>query len=503
LAIVSIWFAVPARGLERSEPDDIAGWIQKLGSNEYDEREAATRELGKLGPIVLAQLKKAAESPDMEVRRRAQELADRIEKQILTAKLLQPQRIRLVYKDVPVADAVADFGKKSGLLLQVGVDLPRGGQKAKSINRTITLDTGEVTLWEAYQQFCREAGLVEGDLLPKKRPSVTSSEYQVILREREIRIARQQFMIMDGNYQPPPKKPTYLFDGKVPELAVSTASSVRIRAVPPELLSFAPAKGNGEIQIVLDVTPEPKLTWRKLVDVRIEKAIDDRGQVLKVLPPTIRPTNNEGDTVGLIVVEDLINDPDGNGSSLGHATVRLRAGAQPSKMIQELQGTIAAQIQTPPEQLIAVSEVLKAKGKVVMGPDGASVSVVEATQGPDGQIDLRLEVKSPAISAANGAVFVRGGRVRFVQVGAGRMIVDAAKRSSGPSAFALVDAAGKKLEPKESENRSILKDGDLTQEYRLRFPAQKGQGEAATLIYTGPRNTVIDIPFTLRNIPVP
>jgi hypothetical protein len=40
-------------------------------------------------------------------------------------------------------------------------------------------------------------------------------------------------------------------------------------------------------------------------------------------------------------------------------------------------------------------------------------------------------------------------------------------------------------------------------EYVLTCQPQKGQGEPAKLVYTVSQSVTIDIPFTLRNVPLP
>ncbi len=57
----------------------IAAWVKRLGSEDFSERQAASRELEIIGERALPQLGEAAEqSPDLEIRRRAIELLHRI-----------------------------------------------------------------------------------------------------------------------------------------------------------------------------------------------------------------------------------------------------------------------------------------------------------------------------------------------------------------------------------------------------------------------------------------
>jgi hypothetical protein len=58
---------------------DISRLIGQLGSERFQERENATQELSRLGKSALPGLKKASNSPDAEVRRRAGQLIRQME----------------------------------------------------------------------------------------------------------------------------------------------------------------------------------------------------------------------------------------------------------------------------------------------------------------------------------------------------------------------------------------------------------------------------------------
>ena len=155
LGLVTL-IAVPAPAADPASPEQISKLIEKMGSGDFDEREKATKDLDAIGVPALDLLRKAAKSEDAEVRMRAEELVAKIEKRVESVKLLVPTKMHLVYKDTPLAEAVQDFTKKSGY--PIGLFDPQGKLKG----RKITLDTGKVTFWEAFDQFCTKAGLVEG-----------------------------------------------------------------------------------------------------------------------------------------------------------------------------------------------------------------------------------------------------------------------------------------------------------------------------------------------------
>src|SRR5437867_3671121 len=83
--------------------------IEQLGSGKFAEREEASKELEKIGVPALEALRKATKSDDLETRRRASELVDKLSKLEETTRVLTPTKIRLAYKDTPVSEAVADI----------------------------------------------------------------------------------------------------------------------------------------------------------------------------------------------------------------------------------------------------------------------------------------------------------------------------------------------------------------------------------------------------------
>ena len=76
---VGTLLAVPAaRDGDKAKIEQL---IRQLGSNNFRQRESATRELDALGSVALAELKKASQSNDMEVATRAKALCEKIERE--------------------------------------------------------------------------------------------------------------------------------------------------------------------------------------------------------------------------------------------------------------------------------------------------------------------------------------------------------------------------------------------------------------------------------------
>jgi hypothetical protein len=137
------------------DQDRIAQLLKQLGSSKYAEREKAKRELETIGLPALEQLRKAAKEGDLETTRRCQELIKKFEGKLAADVLLAPKKVNLNLKDVTVMQAVEELQKQSGY--QIIID----GDRTALAKRTMTLVTGEVTFWEAFDKLCEAAKLSE------------------------------------------------------------------------------------------------------------------------------------------------------------------------------------------------------------------------------------------------------------------------------------------------------------------------------------------------------
>jgi hypothetical protein len=486
--ICSWWVVTEVRG---EDFDRVAALIEQLGSGDFARREAATRELAGMDASLPA-LKKAAGSPDPETRRRAAELIQRIEKRLETARLLQPKLVRLQYKDTPLNKAIEDFSK-TGLPLQLV-----GGS---NLARTITLETEEVPFWEAFHLFCEKAGLMENSLVPSRPGNNQLKDAELRMQAAvELRVVMQQrgrIVVMGGNSGEPQMQACLLVDGKPPVLPTCQVGPLRIRALPPNLHASGYSRTGEEVQFTLELTPDPRLAWGNFGNVRIDKAVDDRGQVLTQCLTVPKTATDANDLDELIILNDVLGEIDAFGNSARHVPVRLFVEKLPAKTLKVLTGTLSAQVRTPPEPLIVVDQVLKAEGKTWRGPEGSSLKICKAGPDPDGNLQLKLEVQEPSMAGTSLIVRGRGGRFRFN--GRPRAI------NAPPANLTLVDADGKSLAPsaKESTGCLVRKENELVQEYHLIYPVRPGQAEPAKLVLTGQRTVAIQVPFRLENILIP
>ncbi len=487
------WVPVWAAG--NGEAERVPQLIRELGSNQYSRREAAMRQLDALGSDALAALRDATRNEDLEVRRRSQALVERIEKRVEAARLLEPRRVHLIYHDTPVATAVADFSRKAGypLLLQRSANLPA--------DRTITLDTGNVPFWEALDQFCRKAGLAEQGRVAPTRPPRTPTQADRLRQEQEVRLLLQQEVLLRGNnvYMAPATTSLTLVNGQAPALPTSRAGAVRVQALSPELCVFPPAKTPEQVQVVLEISPEPKLDWKKIVDLRIDKAVDDQGQLLERMTHSDKPVaEHDLDVRTQAVLAGQHGNLELLARSLRQIPVTLKVNQRHPRNLRELKGTVSGLVMTPPEVLATIDDVLKAVGKTVRTKGGSDLKVVEARRNLGGQIRLQFEVPGWFGRWGNQPVVNRRARM-------GQMVMNTvdAGHLLGTMSWAMQDAQGRRLSLTRTETRFNQRDNELVQENYLTFYAPRGQEGPFKFILTGQRLVILDVPFTLKDIPVP
>lgn len=462
----------------------IAQLISQLGSAKFHERESATRALEAIGGPALEALQRAARSDDPEVGRRAQILAQAVRKRIETAEFLTPLLIRLVYKETPVPQAVDDFAKRTGFPIALA------SSRARLNNRKISLDTGETSFWEAFHQFCQKAGLVE-------RTSPADSDLQTRHLLETTRLGPRGIGPIvelssstlssvrgwDGRLT--------LAEGRPLPLPTYHAGAVRIRALP--------AKGTGadqardDVLFVVEITPQPKAAWHNIVDLRIDKALDGNGQDLaSAIDPRSDLSQLAALGNGVVLWDTQTGQPI---NACRDIPVHLKSGDKPAGVLQEVKGVVAAQVQTSPQALITVDNILKSTGHTFLGENGESLKVLEADRQANGDVHLRVEL-TDASSQNNTLWAMRGGVLR-----PNRRRAFAAMENMPPANLLLEDGSGQNFPARSHHEDMVINGNTLARAITVTYHC--GSGEPRKLVYSGRRTIVIEIPFTLTNVPLP
>jgi hypothetical protein len=295
-----------------------------------------------------------------------------------------------------------------------------------------------------------------------------------------------------------------LKDGKSPEVPTHYAGGLRLRFVSPYPISGAEPPGQ---LVLLGTSAEPKIQLQSISGVRLERALDEHGQELVQVTSDRSPVasdpvfigNFQGKARGIV------------GTGEQRAEVWLKAGAKRAKKLKQLTGTLSAQVQTPPEPIMTIADALKASGKSVKGKDGGALTLAEITRQDDGTVLLRAQLQLPANPMNGPRVIVVPARAQGIQLQVQVQQVQVHQRVGAgvmgpgdPMGLSLVDAQGKPYELVNIPRRGYrLANGVATHDLTLLFKPHKDQGDPAKLVYSSTRIVSVEVPFTLKDVPLP
>jgi hypothetical protein len=487
IALLTVPVAPLAAG-GRAPLPPIPRLIDQLGSADFAEREAASRALAEAGAPALAALREAGVSPDPEVRRRAADLARQVERRLEAERLLLPRRVRLVFQDTPVPEAVAELARRTGFAI------PLQGETDKLRPRRLTFDSGTLPFWEAFDLFCRKAGVAEPELLPethRRRPAGTP--YNGPYGNGMI-VRRNVYNPYGTDEQ---ANRLALVDGRAPELPTCVVGAVRVRALPSYVPMPTLLLGTEERLLALEVTAEPDVTWQGVITLQITRAVDEHGRRLTQPVAYVGSPTVSNAQYGFVQVWDTSgyggyaepNDP-------RHIPVRLRVGPSGARMVKELEGVLTAQVQTPSEPLLSVEDVTRAVGKTEPGRHGGWLRIAAASRDANGVVKVQGQISYPPSEEAPPAwMNPAGGRVGQVMFFAGP--------GGNPDVpnLELRDTRGvlyQRLE--QAQGPGPGGDDPRPHDFRLTFQPRPGQTEPAQLIFVGRRTLLVEVPFTLKDV---
>ena len=312
---------------------------------------------------------------------------------------------------------------------------------------------------------------------------------------------------------------------------------------------------------MLQASLEPKLTWQKLDMVKLDKAIDDKDQALDqtadaVLEAAPGALPGAGPAVPAIARRGVgVGFPGRVNASLHTSIpVYLKKGDIESKSLKELSGVISAQILAPAKPMITVNDVLKASGKTIRGTSGGSLKILDVSNDENKPIRIHVQLDLPpdVVATANVGITPIIGPVAVPKAAPARargalpadappgpakpafriapdgkkaddpapppppvvarmavtMVVNGSSTTSsfGSNApnygLTLEDAKGNPIPVNIGLQYQVV-DGKATTTYFLNVPMTKDGAEPSKLIFSGSKSVRVDVPFKLKNVPLP
>ncbi len=465
--------------------------VQQLAHPKYAEREKAAKQLVEIGEPALPSLRAVLNSSDQEGRLRAEQLIAKIESAARSKKLLAAPKLRIKIDNKPLDKAVAEVAKLAKLPLSLNVSGP-------ALTKNITVDTGELPYWEAVEAFFKAAGLGE-EVGP---PGVQQPD-----------IAIQQKLIINGPsgdpyaiVRPAGATPHRLIVTTKP-MPSFTGNGIRVKASSQPLL---PGKDNvnKDVRLSLQVDPHPGLTLNEITGIDIRKATTAGGRTLEITHETRPPLPGPQEEMMLgggaqqmqaIQIDGLDMLP--QNMLPGLIPVTLKTGGEKVKELQELSGVLTARLIAPKDTLFTLDRVKEAGGRQVMAADGLRITVHGAATRltRTAVVRLTMELDATTQSFLNFQVPFKG-RGAFLTVTAH----DGYGQSKGQAPdFYLMLPSGE-MSKALSVAATAIDSTETGTRYDLEVLFDKPEKwDGVGLTAKGRRVVTVDMPFTLKNVPVP
>ena len=462
--------------------DTPAQLVEQLGSPRYADREAATEALRSFGATALGPLRAARQSPEAEVRVRADGLVDAIEADLM----VRPTLVNLDYRDVPRSDVLSDLSRQSGITLDLASPQLIGDQEPR-----LTLESeGQVTFWQAIDQVCKAGGLAVNPNMQRQflggeprediRPVLTLYELPGVevpstedgpFRLGVVKLSdhRERIFGMPGS------GPNNFF------------ANQRGRVVPaqpgrPPVAGVDPRGGQvfESFVVELQLTAEPRITVLQDRPVRLLEAVDDRGQSL------LQPGQEE--IVETISGYNGIMPP---GAASLSIPVALEMPERPGQSIKSLKIAVPLVVLSRRDDPLVVRLDPEHRGEVAKNAQVA-LKVLDVTNDPNGNfptIKLAVKVTSPEAENQNNGFAAEMMLFRMNYAGNGQNRVE------------IVDEAGKPY-PQWSP-MDIQSGGPDGTTMTLRLIPTPGVGPPASIRYYELARAATEATFTLTDIPLP
>ncbi|HEV3118697.1 MAG TPA: HEAT repeat domain-containing protein [Gemmataceae bacterium] len=460
----------------KASPDEIAQWLKELGDNSYKVREAATKALVEVGQPAIKGLEEATRSGDPEVRRRAENMIERIE----VNEALAPTVIDLKVADMPVPEVVGLFNRQSRLKLEL---VPQQGPARRQMEqRKLTLDMDGVPFWEALDRVCDAAGVAVLSLTP--------TQAQVQLAEGSTFRAPTAY---SGPFRMRVTGMNYYRNLTMVEPGQAGMQQAMQFGQPGMAMPGMGGMGMGGPQQGFLVGGQPMGQSRLVRQENLSAGMDLLGEphlnLVSIGSPTITVAENE-DGQSLAPAGSAVSNyyPQGYyGNVAGVLQVRqtqftLQPATKPAATLKVLRGTIPVEVLVQRKALIAVDNFLTDKTKIHKGEGEVTLAILQVQDNGNG----------------------RSGSIRFFLSGVERPSNLNPNFNPGfaPAAFEITDAQGQHFQV--NQNVNFANPNERNMEGNLFFNAMSpNMGAAVKLTYHSNKAVRTAVPFEFHSVPMP
>jgi hypothetical protein len=492
IALLAIAIFASLAFADNSSPplmEEIKKLVERLGSQDFQEREAATKRLEEIGAPALDALRAACKSEDPETVKRAQEILRKVEKNLTNERTLAPTMVELEARDTPLDSVLAAISK------QGKCEVVLGGLKTEELAQLkVTVSTGgKVSFWEAILKVCQAAELqvavVGGFVAPGAMPYLGKPSGNV----RYTRNTNQA-IVLESREPNSPRRPA------------AVHGSVLVEAMPfPKNTSVGDSPA-----ILLQAWPEPRLQWQATNTVRISKAIDNTGgRLLAEFRPPSSAATTSGGKEGVVLIRNadgsvtVVRDigpgfqPAGLFAPNTHqAVISIKRGETVPEKIKELNCTLFAAIRTGNEPISTAAGLLP--NQIHTGVGGSDVEMTatyETDAGGKLVATVTLEYDSKVVHPVGVADKLSGVK-GVANLGPGNHTV---------YGILVTDKDGKPFDLGLRSGSNQLEAGGkrtvMTMTLEL-VPDRGGNELPATVTFWGTHERLVEVPINLKDVPV-
>lgn len=490
-ALMAAGLVIPAPAADPVPPVAPAVLLEKLGSGLFAERENASRDLLKLGPTVLPLVEAAAKtSPDAEVRTRAARLAEALRCETDSAKIVKTRTVKLDYTQIPLGTLISDIKSKTGINLVLDPD------RVANPLRLVTVKVpGDVPAWEAVEEVCKAAGLVE------------VFKHEIPAPQKKSRNEYEYYTPYGPRVDPPPahEVAVTLADGTYKPIPGSRATAVRVLALPAGFPGSKIVLGAGQAIISLDVTPLPSVNWLDVLSVHVHKAEDETGRPVMTCQRPINsmmydPYSGMMWGGGIFWGGDVMYENRKPVSVINPRVVPvvLKTDDRGSKELKVLEGVVLGDATLKDAPVVVVEDLKNALNQTMGGSLGTQLTVTHFDKEKNGAWKLRVRIERVPQSTF---LAMRRGRMNQNMMWGWGGMVESSGRNGLLDSLKFFDAAGKDVKKPSGGPTNTMFDGmKQTEECDFTFAAGVNP---VRMVMTGTKLVTVEIPFKLEHVKLP
>ncbi|MBN9120019.1 MAG: hypothetical protein J0I06_12790 [Planctomycetes bacterium] len=455
---------------------EAARLVEKLGSSDFAEREAATGRLDELGVLALDDLRAACKSEDPEIARRAIDLVRRIERRAASERALAPTTVEIDAAGAPLDAVLAALsGRADCDVVLNGPDAPELAAKK------VTVATGKVPFWSAVVKVCDAAELqiagAGGFVAPGSAPyygrAAKTADGTAVRRATNV----ERAVVLESR-------------GGAKKRPASVHGAVLVEGFAPPR-GTAPPGGAALVQF----WPEPKLGWQAVVNLKVERAVGAGGNRLTpdLTPPPVaqQPPGRRPFAVqpnGGPVAPGARFNP-----NIRQAFAKFKPGDEPATGARELSGSAYALMRSAVEPMATVA-LDPQKAVAVTGRAGVEMTAAAFTDATGKKfVEVTVAFAPTSVDPVRASDPLPDAKP--AATGGNRTVLGVRVTDADGATFPL--ALAKQRSDFDRTGRRVV--AHLTLEA---VAVKDGPTEPAQVVFWGSTSRPVEVPFTLKDVPL-